>query len=117
MIAAKIKHDELIEKDAVACAENFAERMRQKVVSPKHKFKRTDRIHLQTRYPEFREESEEEKNKATQLDASLDKVAKKGYDQELLEKLRRFLEFWRRIFKKKSPTGQIPIQGKSNKEL
>lgn len=116
MIATKFKHDDIIDKDEVACAENFTERMRQKVVSPKHKFKKTDRIHLQSRYPEYREESEEEKKKAAQINASLAHVAKKGYDEELLEKLRRFLEFWKRIFKKKSPTGQIPQQEKKTQE-
>ena len=99
MIAAKPKHSDIYKDEAVS-AENFVERVRQKMPTPNHKFKKTDRINLQSRYPEYREESAEERTKpATPIKIDLKMITKKGYDEEFLEKLRRFLDFCKRIFK------------------
>lgn len=98
----------MLEKSAETCAENFVEHIRQKIATPKHKFKKTDRINMQVRFPEYREETESEKQEAAKnkidLAAVVKKVVKKGYDQEFMERLRRFFEFVKRIFKKDSPT-------------
>ena len=80
-------------------AEKFVKRMRRRMASPMHKFKKTDKLNLQIRYPHYREESEEEKQAASPQQINLATVITRGYDSEILAKLKSFLEFIKRIFK------------------
>lgn len=102
MIAMKPNLPHLIAKDAELNVQRIVKRFRRRMTPPHHKFKRTVLINFYVRYPQFREESEEEKQAASRvkIDADLVSVIQKGYDQELLEKLRRFFAFMKRIFKK-----------------
>jgi len=80
--------------------DEFLQRLRCKVASPLHKFKKTDRLNIQTKFPQFQEESEEEKKVNIAKKIEIKDVVSKGYDLEILEKLQSFLEFLKNIFKK-----------------
>ena len=75
----------------------FVKKMRGKVAA-NHDFKKTDRIDLKAKYPNYKEESEEEKKAAVIPGVDLKKVVKKGFDEELMDKLRRFLDFVKHMF-------------------
>lgn len=83
--------------------EEFLQRLRCKVASPLHKFKKTDRLNVQSRFPEFQEETEEEKKANVVKKVEIKDVVSRGYDVEILEKLQAFLEFLKNIFKKDKP--------------
>lgn len=83
--------------------EEFLQRLRCKVASPLHKFKKTDKFNIQTKFPQFQEETEEEKKANIAKKVEIKDVVAKGYDIELLEKLHAFLEFLKSIFKKDKP--------------
>ena len=81
--------------------EKFLHRLLTKLAPTKQDMKKTDRIHIGDRYPEYVEETEEEKQKAAQkTPPDVKTILKGGYDSELLEKWKSFLAFFRQIFKK-----------------
>ena len=94
------------EKDKNDISENveeFLRRLRCKMASPLHKFKKTDKFNIQTKFPQFQEETDEEKKANIAKKVDIKDVVSKGYDVEILDKLRAFLEFLKSIFKKDKP--------------
>jgi len=80
-------------------AEEFIKHLRNKVASL-HKFKKTDRINLITRYPEYQVPSEEDSSSVPIKKVKVEDVLARGYDQELLDRLRHFFDFLKNILKK-----------------
>lgn len=79
-------------------ASDFVNRMREKV-SPQHRFKKTDKLHLISRYPEYKEETKEDQENTQGKEVDLKKVILKRYDKEFLEKFKSFFSFLKNIFK------------------
>lgn len=104
MIALKQKLPDVLETivEKIALAEALMNRLRCKMTSRDHQFKKTDRIDIYARYPQYREQAEaaNETKKRIKVDVATLVEKSKSYNSELFEKLRRFFEFLRRIFKR-----------------
>ncbi len=77
--------------------DKFLLRILKKVAPANHELKKTDRIKLPERFPEYQEETSPPAE-TKQIDFKT--IYKLGYDSELLAKLKSFLAFIKEIFKK-----------------
>ena len=80
-------------------AEEFIKHLRTKVASL-HKFKKTDRINMLTRYPEYQVPSEENSSSKPIKKIKIEDVVAKGYDQDLLDRRKHFFNFLKNILTK-----------------